>query len=50
MNAAAVCRKFETSRRREVLGFKHRAEVAALPAADADANGRYYLGAEALSV
>ena len=30
-NAAAVCKAFETSRRREVLSFSHHAEVAALP-------------------
>jgi N6-adenosine-specific RNA methylase IME4 len=35
-NAANVCRAFETSRRREVLSFKHHAEVAALPPTDAD--------------
>ena len=28
MNAASVCRAFETSRRREVLSFRHYAEVA----------------------
>jgi len=31
--AGSVARVFETSRRREVLSFKHHAEVAALPAA-----------------
>lgn len=31
MDAAAVARRFETSRRREVLSFKHHREVAALP-------------------
>ncbi len=36
MNAASVCRAFETSRRREVLSFKHHTEVAALPPTDAD--------------
>lgn len=36
-NAAAVCIAFPTSRRREVLGFSHHAEVAALPPAEADA-------------
>lgn len=36
MNAATVCRAFGTSRRREVLSFKHHAEVAALPAHTAD--------------
>jgi hypothetical protein len=36
MNAAAVCRAFETSRRREVLSFAHHAEVAGLPPAQAD--------------
>jgi N6-adenosine-specific RNA methylase IME4 len=36
MNAATVCRQFETSRRREVLSFKHHAEVAALPSSEAD--------------
>jgi N6-adenosine-specific RNA methylase IME4 len=36
MNAGTVCRKFTTSRRREVLSFKHHAVVAALPPADAD--------------
>jgi hypothetical protein len=35
MNAASVCRKFETSRRREDLTFKHHAEVAALPTDEA---------------
>ena len=37
MNAASVCRKFETSRQREDLTFKHHAEVAALPPDEADA-------------
>lgn len=38
MNAASVCRAFrETSRRREVLGFAHHAEVAGLAPPDADA-------------
>lgn len=36
MNAAALCVKFETSRRREVLGFNHHAEVASLPIAECD--------------
>ena len=36
MNAAAVCRTFETSRRREVLPFAHHQEVASLPADEAD--------------
>ena len=35
-NAAAVCRTFETSRRRDVLSFKHHAEVASLVPAEAD--------------
>ena len=35
-DAAAVCRAFETSRRREVLSFKHHREVAALPPSEAD--------------
>jgi hypothetical protein len=35
--AAMVCRKFETSRRREDLTFKHHREVAALPPDEADA-------------
>lgn len=35
-NAAAVARKFETSRRREVLPFTHHAEVAALEPQKAD--------------
>ena len=30
-NAGSVCRKFESSRRREVLTFTHHAEVAHLP-------------------
>lgn len=36
MNAAALCRKFETSRRRDVLSFNHHAEVAALQPPEAD--------------
>jgi hypothetical protein len=36
-DAASVCRKFETSRRREVLSFNHHREVAALPPDEADA-------------
>lgn len=36
MNLAAVARSFETSRRREALTFTHHAEVAILPAAEAD--------------
>jgi hypothetical protein len=36
-NAATVCRAFETSRRREVLSFKHHAEVASLQKEKADA-------------
>jgi dsDNA-binding SOS-regulon protein len=36
-NAASVCKKFETSRRREALSFNHHAEVAALPPDEADA-------------
>jgi hypothetical protein len=36
-DAAFVCRKFETSRRREVLSFQHHREVASLPPAEADA-------------
>jgi hypothetical protein len=35
-NSATVCRAFETSRRREVLSFKHHAEVADLTADEAD--------------
>lgn len=35
-NAGSVCRKFETYRRREVLSFKHHAEVAALPTEEAE--------------
>lgn len=35
-NLASVCRKFESSRRREVLSFSHYAEVAALPERDAE--------------
>lgn len=37
MNAASVCRAFETSRRREALSYTHHAEVAALPTDRADA-------------
>jgi hypothetical protein len=37
MDAGAVARKFETSRRREVLTFSHHREVASLPPAEADA-------------
>lgn len=36
MDTASVCRAFETSRRREVLGFTHHREVAALPSNEAD--------------
>jgi hypothetical protein len=36
MDAASVCRKFSTSRRREALSFSHHSEVAALPPALAD--------------
>jgi N6-adenosine-specific RNA methylase IME4 len=36
MNAASVCRAFETSRRREVLPFTHHAEVAGLAIAEQD--------------
>lgn len=36
MNAASVCRAFETSRRREGLTWSHHAEVAALPPEEAD--------------
>lgn len=36
MNCASVSRSFETSRRREVLSFKHHAEVYVLPKQDAD--------------
>jgi hypothetical protein len=36
MNAASVCRTFPTSRRREVLTFKHHAEVAPLEPQEAD--------------
>jgi uncharacterized protein DUF4326 len=36
MNAASICRAFETSRRREVLSFMHHAEVAAIPPEEAD--------------
>lgn len=37
MNAASVCRAFETSRRREALPWTAHVEVASLPTADADA-------------
>ena len=37
MNIGSVIRKFETSRRREVLSFKHHAEVCSLDADEADA-------------
>lgn len=37
MNCASVARRFETSRRREVLSFSHHADVASLPAVEADA-------------
>lgn len=37
MNAAGVSKRFESSRRREVLGWTHHAEVAALPPAHAEA-------------
>ncbi len=36
-DCAMVSRKFETSRRREVLSFTHHREVASLPTAEADA-------------
>ncbi len=36
-DGAFVCRSFETSRRRDVLSFQHRREVAALPPDEADA-------------
>jgi N6-adenosine-specific RNA methylase IME4 len=36
-NAAVVAARFKVSRRRDTLGFTHHAEVAALPADDADA-------------
>ncbi len=36
-NAAVVCEAFDVSRRRDTLTFSHHAEVAALPAAEADA-------------
>lgn len=36
MNMASVCRRFETSRRREDLTFTHHAEVVALPPTQAD--------------
>jgi hypothetical protein len=36
-NAAAVCKKFETSRRRELLTFSHHETVAHLPPHEADA-------------
>jgi hypothetical protein len=35
-NAAFVCDKFETSRRREVVSFSIHAECASLPTAEAD--------------
>lgn len=35
MDAASVCRRFETSRRREVLTFNHHREVIGLPEAEA---------------
>jgi N6-adenosine-specific RNA methylase IME4 len=37
MNAARVCKRFPTSRRREVLSFEHHAVVASLPPNQADA-------------
>jgi hypothetical protein len=37
VNAANVCRKFETKRRRLVLSFNHHREVCCLPPAGADA-------------
>lgn len=37
MNAASVCRAFETSRRREALSWSHHVEVASLPTDEADA-------------
>ena len=36
MNAASVRRRFESNRRQLVLSFWHHAEVAALPAREAD--------------
>lgn len=36
MNIGSICRSFETSRRREVLSFKHHAEVSGLPPDQAD--------------
>ena len=36
MDAAMVCRSFETSRRREALSFTHHAEVIGRPAKEAD--------------
>jgi hypothetical protein len=36
-DAATVCRKFETSRRHEVLSFNHHREVVSLPPDEADA-------------
>jgi hypothetical protein len=36
MNVASVCRRFEPSRRREVLSFQHHAEVETLPPEIAD--------------
>lgn len=35
-NAASICRRFPTSRRRDVLPFEHHAEVAYLPPNEAD--------------
>jgi hypothetical protein len=37
MDAASVCRKFETSRRHEVLSFQRPREVAALPPGESGA-------------
>jgi hypothetical protein len=37
MNCSSVARKFETSRRREVLSFRHRAEASSLNSDEADA-------------
>ena len=36
MNAATVCAKFQTSRRREVVPFSHHAECSSIPDAEAD--------------
>lgn len=36
MNAAAICEKFETSRRREVVGFNYHAECVGVPVAEQD--------------